>query len=657
MSTKAKFGNCGIQTDNISKTISPGDDFYQYVNEKWLNETPIPEGFPSTGSFMEIFLDTEKQIETLIQDLIAGKMPDAIGGKQIQSLYTSYMDQETIEELGLSSIQKDLDDIMNLDNHIDVVQMMAKPTFPSIIGSTVTLDQKNPEIYTLQIYQSGITLPERSYYLEAKEPFDEHRKAYKEYIISILSHSGINNSAQRAKDIIDFETEIAKAHWLPEDMRDSNKNYHAMNKEELIKYAPGFDWNSYFDTLGVGSHNHIVISSDTAIKKIAELFKKTNIETLRSYMAFRLINGYAPLLPQHYENKHFEFFEKRINGVKEQRPRDKRVLMSVSDNLGEMIGRLYVERHFPKEHKEEVITLIKYITEALRNSIEHLSWMDDNTKKEALAKLDSFKPKIGYTDHWRDFSSITIDPKDLIGNHKRIQHWHYQDALSKLGKPCRTWEWYMNPHTVNAYYRPTRNEIVFPAAILQAPFFDINADPAVNFGAIGAVIAHEMVHGFDDQGSKYDSKGILRNWWTPDTRTKFEEKTKALIEQYDAYEPVEGFHVNGKLTLGENIADLSGLALSHAGYRLYIQDKYTNGKPPIIDGMSGEQRFFLSFSQIWRRKNTDQLTIKYLKSDPHSPHQYRANGTVPHIDAWYDAFDVTEKDQMYTAPEKRIKIW
>lgn len=653
---KPMLGEWGVETQYFSKNVSPGDDFYTYVNEGWLQITKLPQGLPRMDSFVEVHLRSEAQIKAIIDDLLEGKTLGVSGGQQIKDLYQSYMDKSRIEALGLSPIQAELDAVLETQTHTEVARWMAEPLHKAAIGMAIDLDEKKPDHYTLIVTQGDLSLPERVYYLSNQEPFPQIRSAYTDYIEGVFSNAGIDRPRDRADAVVAFETAIAKYQWTPEAQRDRLKNYNPMTKDELIAYAPGFDWVAFMDALQVGDHHNIIVKTDTAVKDTAALINKTPVDVLRSYLAFHFINNQAPLLPKVYADAHFDFFSRRLNGISEQRARPLRAQRLVNENLGEVLGRMYVARYFPAAHKAAIEKYIPFIREAFRQHLKKTKWMDDTTKKAAYAKLDSFVTKIGHPDKWRDFSSITIKPGELIGNNRRIQHWHFADTLSKLGKPRRQWEWTMNPQEVNAYYAPSRNEIVFPAAIMQPPFFDPHADPAVNFGAIGAVIGHEMGHGFDDQGSRSDGKGVLRDWWTPESRQQFEQRAKVLVDQYNAYEPIEGTKVNGQLTLGENIGDLGGLAIAYSAYQNFMKDEY-DGQAPKINRLTGNQRFFLSWGQLWRSMQTKEFQRKNLLSDPHSPGQYRVNGIVRNTDAWYNAFDVTEKDRLYLPPEKRVTIW
>lgn len=655
-SEKPMLGKWGLETQYLSPSVSPGDDFFTYVNEGWIEKAQLPQGMPKMDSFTEVYLRSESQIEAIIEDLVADKNQRDPSGDQLAGLYQSYLDVPRIEALGLAPLQTELNAILGTETASDIARWMARPLHSSVIGMGVQLDQKNPDLYTLYLGQSGLGLPGREYYLSDEAPFPEFRKAYVAYIEGVFSRAKIDRPSERAEDILSFETEVAQRHWTPAQRRDRLKNYQPMSRKELLDFAPGFDWPAFLEESQVGGQESFIVTSDTAVQKTAALMGQTSLEVLRSYLAFHFINNQARYLSKGYRDANFDFFKRTLYGIEQQRPRDLSALAYVSANLGEVLGRLYVDRYFPPENKALMEEYIHFIRISFHQRIERSSWMDKATKTEALEKLDRFFAKIGYPDQWRDLSGIVIKADDLIGNNRRIQEWYYEDGVAKLGQPRRQWEWALSPQTVNAYYSPTRNEIVFPAAILQPPFFDPLADPAVNYAAIGAVIGHEMGHGFDDQGSRSDGKGVLRDWWTEDARKDFEARTGQLVDQYNTYEPIAGTHINGQLTLGENIGDLGGLTIAYNAYQNYLDDTH-DGEAPIIDGLTGDQRFFLAWGQVWRGIQTEDFLRKKLLTGPHSPGSYRVNGIVRNMDAWYDAFRVTPENALYLAPEQRVRIW
>ncbi len=651
-----RLGNWGLETRYISKTVAPGDDFFTYVNEGWIEQAEFPEGMPRMDSFTEVYLRSESQIQSIIESLLADNAQRNEDGEQLARLYQSYMDAPRIESLGLTPLQAELDAILETATASEVARWMARPLQNSVVGIGVDLDQKNPDRYILYLGQSGLGLPGREFYLNDEPPFPAHRKAYLAYIEGVLSRAGIDRPGERAADILRFETALAHRHWTPAERRDRLKNYQPMTRKQLLSFAPGFDWHAFLEEAGLDDQDRFIVTSDTAIRETAALMEKTSLDVQRSYLAFHFIDNQAAYLPQAYRDANFEFFKHTLYGVEKQRPRNLSALAYVSTNLGEVLGRLYVDRYFPPRNKALMEEYIHFIRQSFRQRIEQSPWMDEATRKEALEKLNGFIAKIGYPDQWQDLSVIEIKANDLIGNNRRIEDWYIADSLAKLGQPRRQWEWALSPQTVNAYYSPSRNEIVFPAAILQPPFFDPHADPAVNFGAIGAVIGHEMGHGFDDQGSRSDGKGVLRDWWTEGSRQHFDAQTRALVDQYDSYKPLMDTPINGELTLGENIGDLGGLAIAYTAYRNFLADRH-DGEAEVIDGLTGDQRFFLSWAQVWRGIQTEDFLRNQLLTDPHSPGAYRVNGIVRNLDAWYRAFGVTPDHKLFLAPERRVSIW
>ena len=655
-SASARLGTFGIETQHISTSVKPGDDFFSYVNEGWLETVEMPPGFSRFGSFTELALEAEENVDVIIQEAREGTHTPGTPQQQIGDLFDAYLNIDRIEALGLSPIADTLNALLNLDAHEEVARWMAKRGTNAIVGAFITQDQGDPTRYLTYTGQGGLGLPNKEYYERDDEPFPAHREAYVAYITETLARAGVDRAAERAADIMALETELAEVHWTRVQQRDREANYNLMTRAELDEFAPGFPWQTFFAERGLADIEEIVVTANTAVQASAALFADTPVDVWSSYHAFHWINNHAPLLSAEYADAHFDFFSRRLNGVEEQRPRERRAIAMVSGRLGELVGQVYVQRHFPPSHREQMMTLVEYLRRAFAERLSTLEWMDDDTRVEAQAKLEAFLPKIGYPDRWRDYSTVQIDADDLIGSMNSLADWSWQDSLARLNEPVRDWEWFMSPQTVNAYYSPTRNEIVFPAAILQAPFFDPAADAAVNFGAIGGVIGHEMGHGFDDQGSRSDAQGVLRNWWTDHSREQFEARTRALVAQYDGFSPLPGMNVNGALALGENIGDLGGLAIAHHAYQLYLNDHH-GGVAPVIDGFTGDQRFFMAWSQVWRNVFTEEALRAQLIRGPHSPPRYRVNGVVRNLDAWYEAFNVTPEHALYVPAEQRVQIW
>lgn len=653
---QARLGDWGIETRHLNSDIDAGNDFFSHVNHGWLESAEMPPGFSRFGSFTELALEAEELVDTIIQDARQADAAEGSAQQQIGSLYASYMDTDRIESLGLSPIQTTIDELLAIDSHEAAARLMARPGTQSLFGVYITQDSGDPQRYLTHIGQSGLGLPNRDYYDREDAPFPEHREAYVAYITATLERAGIDRPAERAADIMALETAIAERHWSRVQQRDREANYQLIERAELDQRAPGFPWEGFFAERQLNEIEELVMTANTAVSASAELFAGTPLDHLVSWHVFHWINNHAPLLSADWQSAHFEFFSRRLNGVEEQRSRDRRAINVVSGRLGELVGQVYVERHFPPAHRAQMETLVEYLRRAFAERLETLDWMDEPTRAEAQAKLAAFLPKIGYPDRWRDYSDVALTEDDLIGNMARLGDWQWQDSLARLDESVREWEWFMSPQTVNAYYSSTRNEIVFPAAILQPPFFDPNADAAVNFGAIGGVIGHEMGHGFDDQGSRSDADGVLRNWWTDESREQFEERTSRLVAQYREFEPLPGMNVNGRLSLGENIGDLGGLSIAHHAYQLYLADHH-DGQAPMLDGFTGDQRFFMAWAQVWRTIETEESLRARLITGPHSPAQYRVNGVVRNIDAWYDAFEVSPEDELYLAPEDRVRIW
>ncbi|MDG1418945.1 MAG: M13 family metallopeptidase [Maricaulis sp.] len=651
----AQLGDWGIETANISETVSPGDDFFRYVNEGWLATAEIQPGFSSNGSFRELRQVSEDRINTIIAELRETGGEPGTPEQQVGDLYTSYMDLDRIEELGLTPIQGDIDDALQLSSYSELARLMGSPGHGSVFGGGVSIDSGDPTRYLYHMSQGGLSLGNRDYYLREDERQEEFRVAYVTYLTTLFEMAGIDNARGRAEDVMALETAIAEIHWTPVQSRDSVATYNLMTREELHAYAPGFDWDAFLEADMVGGENEFVLRQNTAMQQIAAMIETVPLETWQSYMAINVINGATGNLPDAYGQLSFEFYSGTLRGVEERRPRDRRAVQRINGSMGEPLGQIYANRHFPPEYKAQMEELVEYLGRALAERIETLEWMDDETRVQALYKLENFTPKIGYPDVWRDFSDLEIRPDDLHGNTRRIGNWFRTYSRSRLGGPIRDWEWGMNPQTVNAYYSRSRNEIVFPAAILQPPFFDPNADAAVNFGGIGGVIGHEMGHGFDDQGSRSDGDGVLRNWWSDASREAFEARTGMIVAQYSEFSPLEGLNVNGALTLGENIGDIGGLSMAYRAYQLYLEDHPEENV--TLGGFTPDQRIFLGWGQVWRYMFTDDALRARLIGGPHSPPRYRVNGTLRNMDIWYEAFDVTEDNDLYLPPEERVSIW
>lgn len=651
----ALLGDWGVETQHVSDTLAPGDDFFRYVNEGWLETTEIPAGFSSYTAFHELYLQSEERIEGIIRDSAAANAPAGTLAQQVGDLYASYMNVEAINAAGIDPVRPGLAPINEAETHEDIAAVMGQLGYASIFGTSVQRNEGDPSHYILYLNQGGLHLPTRDYYLLEDDRFVEYREAYRAYIADVFGFLGLADGEARADRIIALETAIAETHWTPAQTRDRVATYNPASLEEVRALGAGFDWDAFFETADYADQENFIVSQTSAIEGLAAVFAETPVETWRDYLTFSYVNSNTNLLSEEIYNRSFDFWGRTLGGAQEPRPRDRRAIQFVNGNLGQAIGQIYVDQYFPPDHKAQMEELVDYLRRALTERIETLEWMDDATRAEALDKLDKFLPKIGYPDVWPDYSDIEIRPDDLFGNAWRINAWFRADSRARLRGPIRDWEWGMSPQTVNAYYNSTGNQIVFPAAILQPPFFDPNADPAVNFGGIGAVIGHEIGHGFDDQGSQSDGDGVLRNWWTDASREQFDARTDQIVAQYGAFSPIEGMNVDGELTLGENIGDIGGLSMAYRAYQMYLADH--GEAAPEMDGFTGDQRFFMSWAQVWRVIQLDDAARSQLLSDPHSPGQYRANGVVRNMDAWYEAFGVTEDNDLYLAPEERVSIW
>nr|WP_267869577.1 M13-type metalloendopeptidase [Massilia agrisoli] len=649
----------GIDVQYIDPTVRAQDDFFVHLNGKWLKATEIPADKSSWGSFAKLRDDTQPQLLALIE--AAQKDKGAKAGsetRKIGDMYASFMDEARLEKLGYKPLTGELQRIRGMRDKKAVPAMIAHLSqigVPVPYGIYVGQDARESTRYAAYVTQSGLGMPDRDYYLKKDdEKLAKTRAAYEKHVEKTLAMAGEKNAAAAAKAILDFETQLAEVQWTKVDNRDPVKRYNKVEIAKLAELTPGYDWKAALASAGIANKvDYVIVNQPSYLKGFNDILARTDLATLKSYFEYQLLRSYSEYLSKPFVDADFAFYGTTLTGVTENRPRWKIGVSTVESALGEAVGKLYVSQHFPAERKERMGVLVKNLLEAYRQSIDTLDWMGPETKKEAQAKLAKFTPKIGYPDKWRDYSTLSIDRNDLVGNVMRARTFGYKRNINKLGKPIDRSEWGMTPQTVNAYYSSTMNEIVFPASILQPPFFDMRADDAVNYGAIGAVIGHEISHGFDDKGSQSDGDGNLRDWWTAEDRAKFQAKADALVKQYNAFSPLPGYNVNGALTLGENIGDNSGVAIAYKAYKLSL-----GGKPaPVIDGLTGDQRFYMGFGQVWRMKMREAAQIVQVKTDPHSPGQFRANGTMRNQQGFYEAFDVKEGDKMYLAPKDRVTIW
>lgn len=652
-SNKPELGEFGVETGNIDASVKPGDNFYLYANGAWLKTFKIPDEYSSYGSFTELAERSENRVRDIVDEAIKANAAPGTTTQKVADLYSSYLDVGAIEAKGLTPLADDLAAIEAVRDHDALARLLMKPGFraASPVRAFVGVDAKRPEQYGVHLTQSGLGMPNRDYYVEEK--FADKRMKYKAYIAALLAAAGSADAAAKADRIYALESEIASIHWEPAKRRNRDLTYNLKSRDDLKSFAPGISWDAYFDAAGLSDQSEFILREDDAVAKLAALIASTPIETWKDYLSYHLLNANADVLPVAFDDLNFGFFGTELRGAPAKRERWKRAIDSVNGALGEAVGQLYVERHFPAESKERMQALVANLIAGFEERLTTLAWMSEETRAQAKAKLAGFTAKIGYPDQWRDYSAFNVVAGDAYGNKKRADAFEWARVTGRLGGPVDRNEWQMNPQTVNAYYSPQLNEIVFPAAILQPPFFDPNADDAVNYGGIGAVIGHEIGHGFDDQGRKSDGAGVLRDWWTSTDTTRFEELTSRLGAQYSKFEPVPGFPINPGLTMGENVGDVGGLAMAHHAYHR----SFGADGPPVIGGLTGDQRFFLAWAQIWRRAAREEAIKNQIATDSHSPAEFRVNGVVRNMDAWYEAFGVSEGEALYLPAEERLSIW
>jgi len=659
------MGPWGFDLTGMDRSVKPGDDFAEFASGNWMKTTKIPEDKGRYGGF-DILRDlSDRRVLKLLMEiqqtsstLPAEASAESADRVKLAGLFASYLDQAAVEKKDAGPIQPMLTLIRGISTPRDMAAFMGSSMGTlagggSLFSAHVGADEKNPGYNVLEISQSGLGLPDREYYL--KPIYARQKERYQQYVEQMLGMIGWDDPKGSAQKIVEMETRLAEAHWTRAENRNPNATYNPMTIAALSDYAPGFDWQMMLDAAGVGSAPKVIVTQNTAMPKIAGIFAQTPLSTLQAWQAFKVVDEAAPLLSSRFSDANFEFRSKFLNGTPQQRDRSKRAASFVESVMGEAVGREYVARYFTPEAKAKAEALVADIQTAMRNRISKTQWMSPETKARALAKMDKFTVKIGYPSKWRDYSMLIVDPTDLFGNAARARRFDYAYRVSKLGQKVDKSEWGMTPQTVNAYYNGTNNEIVFPAAILQPPFFDPNADAAINYGGIGAVIGHEITHGFDDQGRKSNGDGMLSDWWTPDDAKKFDAQAARLGAQYEAFDfpTVPGSHINGKNTMGENIADLGGILNAVDAYRIHLA-----GKPaPVLDGFTGEQRVFLGWAQVWRSLTRDAALKQQLATDPHSPGSIRAFAPLRNVDAWYEAFDIKPGDKEYVAPEDRVRIW
>jgi predicted metalloendopeptidase len=645
----------GINIEGMNPNVRPQDDFYEYANGGWLAATEIPADEVGWGSYMTLRKESLEQSRAIVIE--AAENPGSDAAKtMIGHYYNAYMDEDAIDELGTTPIAADLAAIDKLETHIDIAGYFGRSNAMGVdapFNLYVGQDDKDATSYAMFFLQSGLGLPDRDYYSDQSERGLLIIEKYKTYIKELFAHIGEPKGAAAAQRIFTLESKLAAAQWSKVDNRDADKVYNKYTRAELAALLSNLDLGQYLADIGAAELDYAIVSQPSYMEEFNRLFQQTDVAIWKDYLRLQLISSFAPYLSKNYVDSHFEFYGKTLSGRQEQQSRWRKATTSINRNLGELLGKLYVEKHFPESSKARMVEMVDYLIAAYADSIKNLEWMTEATKQQSLIKLSKFTPKIGYPDKWLDYSSLQVSSHDLVGNIKRARTFSHNRNVGKLGSPIDREEWFMAPQQVNAYYNPGLNEIVFPAAYLQAPNFLPDADDAYNYGTIGSTIGHEIGHGFDDQGSKYDGDGNLKSWWTKEDRDNFEQRTKSLVEQFAKFEPLPGLFVNGELTLGENIGDLGGTAIALKAYRMSLKGKSS----PVIDGFTGEQRFFLGNAQSSRLKWRPQILELIVKTDPHSPDKYRINGVFANMAEFYKTYDVKEGDGLYLPPEQRVKIW
>lgn len=646
----------GLNLDAMDKSVKPGDDFFSYMNGTWVKETEIPADKSRYGGFDILRDEAQDDVKVIVEESATGDFAKGTDEQKVGDLYKSYMNTELRNEIGITPLEVVFEQINAIGNYDDLAVYMAAArvrgaSMPIDIDQLV--DWNDADKYSMMVTQGGLGLPDREYYTLDDEKSADLRAAYVAHVSKMFDLAGLADGDAAAQTVMAFETCLAKQNMTKEDSRNRAENYQTFAKENWGDVMPQFNWGAWLKEYGAPEVESLVFYMVDYLRALDGIIQDTDLDTWKTYLTWNAINTDAGILNADLDAQNFDFYGTTLSGTEEQLPMWRRGVTTVNGSLGEVVGKVYVSRYFPPEAKERMEQLVANLVLAYEKSIKELDWMGEETKVEALRKLSKFSPKIGYPDEWRDYSALDIDAGDLYGNLERAALAEHERQIDRHNGPVDRGEWGMTPQTVNAYYHPALNQIVFPAAILQPPFFDLEADDAVNYGAIGAVIGHELGHGFDDQGSTFDGDGALRNWWTDDDRAEFEKRTGALVAQYNAFAPFDDLNVNGEFTLGENIGDLGGITIGLLAYKMSLNGE----EPPVIDGFTGIQRVFLGFSQVWRGKMRDERLRQQIATDPHSPAIYRANGPVRNVPEWYEAFDVQEGDALYVAPEDRVKIW
>ncbi len=645
----------GIDVAGMDTSVRPGDDFFAYVNGTWVQNAEMPADKSRYGLFDILRDESQEAVKAIIEESASGDFPKGTDEQKVGDLYTSFLDWETRDARGIEPLQPELERIDAIESYDDMAVYFAGALTRGLdapFGAQQLTDFLDPTQYAILLAQSGLGLPDREYYFKDDPTSVAIRDKYVAHIEKMFDLAGITGGAEAAQTIMALETRLAAEHMKKEKMRDYAGNYRKFALDDLPGIMPNFNWDAYLGELGIQDLPEIVVYNLEYLQALDGIIQDTDLDTWKTYLTWSALNNTASRLTRALDDQNFDFYGRTLSGTEEQRADWRRAVSTVDGVLGEVVGKVYVKKHFPPEAKERMLELVGNLVKAYEKSIKALDWMGDETKAQALDKLSKFTPMIGYPDKWREYN-FDIEADDYFGNIERAAYAEYKRQLERQGGPVDRTEWGMNPQTVNAYYNPPLNQIVFPAAILQPPFFNLEADDAVNYGAIGAVIGHEIGHGFDDKGSTFDGDGVLRNWWTDQDRSEFEKRTGALIEQYNAFRPFDDLAVNGEFTQGENIGDLGGIAIGLLAYKMSLDGK----EPPVIDGFTGVQRVFLGFGQVWRGIIRDEELRRRIATDPHSPAIYRTNGPVRNVPEWYEAFGVTEEHALYLPPEERVKIW
>ena len=655
-SCNAEKLNLGVSIEDMNQTVRPQDDFFQYANGTWLKNTKIPDDRSSVGAFVILWDKADHDLRKIIEESVNKRVKKSSDEEKVAFCYESYMDSTRIEELGITPLDNEMKMIDSMSTKKDLIKLFAYFEISGIqnpILYYVAQDKKNSDRYITYLYQSGLSLPDKEYYLNQDEKLIDIRNNYENYIAQLLSLANIADGEIKAKRILKIETKLATHHWSNVQNRDPEKSYNKFTWHQLDSISPEFNLQLFLKGVGIDYTEDVIVRQVSYFKAFSQIYDEITLEDWKTYCKYKLLDSYTRYLNFEFVDLSHDFYDKTLRGIEEKPPRWERAVDFTSRILGESIGKIYVKKHFKSEAKDKMLQMFKNIKLSFAERIKQLNWMSPETKEQALDKLSKLKAKIGYPDEWKDYTELEITNNDLLGNYRRSNRFENKRQIEKLNNPIDRTEWFINPQTVNAYYSSTMNEIVFPAAFLQPPYFNFMADDAVNYGAIGSVIGHELIHGFDDEGRKSDGDGNIRDWWTEEDNQRFVDRAQVLIDQFNKYNPIDSMHINGTLTLGENIADLGGLIITYYAYKILLDGK----EAPIIDGFTGDQRFFLGFAQVQSEIRRDKSLRQRLLTNPHSPCKYRCNGVVSNMPEFYEAFNVSPGDSLYRSDEIRVKIW